>query len=166
MPRVRLGNELHPVYDRYRSILNRCNNPRNNSYINYGGRGITVSEELKPFVNFRDYVITLDNYSDEKARTKEITLDRINPNGNYEKGNLRWVSRSMQLANQRYSGKGKNKYTGVCWSKTHNRWVARINFEGKTIFSKVCLTEKEAYLARVNYIKQNNLPFYIQPWVD
>lgn len=162
----RTGNELHPVYDRYRSMLDRCNNPNHVSYKNYGGRGITVAEDLKPFSNFRDYVTTLPNYSDSDAEARLITLDRINPNKNYEKGNLRWVSQSVQVANQRFSGKGSNKYTGVNWSKTHNRWIARVNFNGKCVFTKVCLTEKDAYLARVNYIKQHNLPFYIQPWVD
>lgn len=164
MPKKRYGDELHPVYARYRSILNRCNLKSNSSYHNYGARGITIQKELTPFKNFKEYVTSLDGYSDELAKAKLITLDRIDPNKNYEKGNLRWVSYNVQTSNQRLSGKGCNKYTGINWSKTHNRWVARISFNGKVLFSKTFLTEKEAFDARVSFIKENNLPHFIQEW--
>ena len=72
------------------------------------------------------------------------------------------VYRSVQTANQRSSGKGFNKYTGVNYSITHKRWVARVHFQGKTLFSRVFLTEEEALKARNEFIQQNNLPHTIQ----
>jgi len=159
MAKKRYGNELHPVYKRWLSIKQRCNNPKHVSYKNYGARGINLSDELKSFIDFRDYVTSLPNYDPE---TK--SLDRIDPNKGYEKGNLRWVDYNTQTANQRFSGKGKNKYIGVNFSKTHNRWVARVTFKGKCLFSKVCKTQKEAFEARKKFILDNKLPHTIQEW--
>lgn len=156
----RYGNELHPLYPRWLSMTQRCNNPKHVSYKNYGAKGITVSTELQSFEFYRDYVSSLAGYDPINAQ-----VDRIDPTKNYEIGNLRWTTQSVQIANQTNSGKGSNNYTGVNWSKTHNRWVARINLKGKTVFTKVCLSEKEAYDARVQYIKDNNLPHFIQPWL-
>lgn len=165
MIRQRKGNELHPVYDRYRSILGRCNDEKHPSYSNYGARGILLDSALMPFTAFRDYVTSLPSYSELDAKSKKVTLDRIDPNVGYTVGNLRWVSSSVQIANTRYSGKGSNRYTGVNWDKVHNCWKARISFEGKTIFTKSCSSEKDAFDARVKFIKTNNLPHFVQEWL-
>ena len=161
MPKKRFGNELHPLYHRWLSTIQRCYNPNHASYKNYGGRGIAVAEELRTFADYQDYVSNLPGYDPENA-----SLDRVDNNKGYEKGNLRWVPFSHQIANQRYSGKGKNQFTGVNWSKTHKRWVARVSLDGKCLFSKVFLTEKEALEARNTFICQNNLPHTVQTWSE
>jgi hypothetical protein len=157
MGKKRYGNELHPLYTRWLSITQRCTNPNHTSYINYGARGISLSEDLRSFEDFKAFVESLPNYS-----PTEGTVDRLDNNEGYTKSNLRWASRSTQTANQRSSGKGCNRFTGVNWSVTHKRWVARVTFESKTLFSKVCLTEEEALNARNAFISQNNLPHPIQ----
>lgn len=91
-------------------------------------------------------------------------MDRIDNNLGYQKGNLRWVDYSTQLANQRFSGKGFNKYIGVNWSKIHKRWVARVTLKGKQLFSRSFLTQKEALEAKNKFILDNNLPHTIQTW--
>lgn len=159
MAKKRYGNELHPLYTRWLSTTQRCNNPNHNSYKNYGAKGITLSRDLTNFEDYRDYVSNLPGYDPEHA-----SLDRIDNSVGYEKGNLRWVCHSTQIANQQSNGKGFNKYTGVNWSKTHKRWVARVNFKGKCLFSKVCLSEKEALEKRNEFIKNNNLPHTQQQW--
>jgi len=159
MTKKRYGNELHPLYKRWLSTTQRCNNPNHASYKNYGKRGITLSDSLKNFEDYKNYVTSLPNYEPING-----TLDRIDNDKGYEKGNLRWVDYSTQLANQRFSGKGKNKYTGINWSNTHNRWIARISFKGKSLFSKSFLTQKEALIARNKFINLNNLPHTIQKW--
>ena len=161
MTRKLKGNELHPVYSRYRAIISRCRDVNHASYSNYGGRGIDIANDLTPFTNFRDYVVSLENYAPDN-----LTLDRIDNEKGYEKGNLRWVCRSTQTANQISSGKGNNKFTGVNWSKTHQRWVARVNFKGKTIFTKTCKCQKEALEARNKFIIDNDLPHTINNWLD
>lgn len=159
MTKKRYGNELHPLYSRWLSMTQRCNNPNHISYKNYGAKGITIASDLQSFNDYRDYLISLPNYDPENS-----SVDRINGKGNYEKGNLRWACQSTQLANQQCSGKGKNKYTGVNWSNTHKRWIARLTLKGKTLLSKVCLTEEDALEERNQFIIDNNLPHVIQKW--
>jgi hypothetical protein len=72
----------------------RCFDPRHSAYANYGGRGITVSEEWLSFKNF---------YADMGDRPDGQTLDRINPNSNYGSGKCRWATPLMQTANRRRS---------------------------------------------------------------
>ena len=154
--RKRYGNELHPCYKKWESMVQRCENPNHASYKDYGGRGISIHPELRAWKDWISYVETLENYGVEPS------LDRIDTNAGYQKGNLRWVSPSVQVANQRYSGKGFNRYTGVNYSITHDRWIARVTFEGKTLLSKVCYSEEEALKARNQFILDNSLPHTIQ----
>lgn len=160
MSKKRYGNELHPLYSRWLSMKQRCCNPNHKQYKDWGGRGINIAEEFKDFKFYVKYIESLPNYS-EKG-----TIDRIDNMKGYVIGNLRWTDYSTQIANQRYSGKGFNKYTGVSWSKIHKRWVARINFKGKTLYSKVCLSEKDALECRNKYIQENALPHTVQQWQD
>lgn len=74
-------------------MTQRCNNKRHPRYQHYGGRGITVCERWLKFQNFLTDV--------GLAPSKELTLDRIDNNGNYEPGNIRWATRSQQEANKR-----------------------------------------------------------------
>lgn len=157
MSKRRYGNELHPLYTRWLTITQRCTNPNHVSYKNYGAKGIALAENLRSFEDFKDYMMSLPNYDPDN-----LSIDRIKGELGYEKGNLRWATQSMQLANQRTSGKGNNAYTGVNWSKTHKRWIARVYYEGKTLFSKVCRTQEDALMARNEFIKVNNLPHTLQ----
>lgn len=157
MAKQRYGNELHPLYTRWLSTTQRCRNPKHVSFRNYGAKGVTLAADLTSFEDYRDYVSSLPGYDPVAG-----SLDRIDGTLGYEKGNLRWTNHSIQIANQQHSGKGLNRYTGVNWSKTHNRWIARITLYGKCLFSKVCLTEEEALLERNQFIQQNNLPHPIQ----
>lgn len=160
MARDKYPCEEQPMYATWLAITQRCNNPSSTNYPRYGAKGVRMHEDFNNFKVFSDYVSQLPNYG-----TEGYTLDRIETTGNYEKGNLRWADRSTQTANQVDSGKGNNTYTGVNWSKTHNRWVARVNFQGKSVFTKVCQTEQEAYEVRKDYIESNGLPHHIKPWV-
>lgn len=155
----RYGNELDPLYPRWCSMVQRCENPSNCNWKNYGKKGISIASDIRDFLDYKNFVESLPEFSLNRQ------LDRIDPKGNYTKSNLRWVDRKTQLANQVQSGKGNNKYTGVNWSVTHKRWVARVSFKGKCLFSKICFSEKEAYDERVQFILANKLPHFIQPWL-
>ncbi len=159
MTKQRYGNELHPLYARWLSTTQRCTNPNHVSYKNYGARGIALADNLRTFGDYCSHLESLPDYDPVNR-----TIDRIDNSKGYEKGNLRWATPSTQTANQRFSGKGKNKYTGVNWSKAHNRWVARINSDGKSVFTKVCLTQESALEVRNTFIKENGLPHTIQEW--
>lgn len=157
MAKQRYGNELHPLYARWLSTTQRCLNPKHNSYKNYGAKGITLSEELRSFEDYKNFVEALPNYDPNNG-----SLDRIENTLGYSKDNLRWSSYNTQIANRLSSGKGNTTYTGVQWNSYHKRWVARVNFEGKTLFTKVCREELDALEARNNFIRENKLPHPIQ----
>jgi hypothetical protein len=87
------GREETVEYKTWAAMLGRCRNPKHQAYKNYGGRGITVCDRWLTFENF---------LADMGRRpSKELSIDRINNDGNYEPGNCRWATRKEQIANQR-----------------------------------------------------------------
>lgn len=155
------GNEKHPLYSRWLSMNQRCNNPKHSNYVNYGERGIVIAEELKTFSDYVKIVTSLPNCPKDLKNTK-LSLDRIDNNGMYSKENLRWTCRNTQAVNQRNRKETYSKYRGVSWSKVHNRWVVRLSYKGKRYCSSTHLTEHEALVARNAAIINNNLPHPIQ----
>ena len=90
------GKATH-IYTEWRGIKERCNNPKNKSYKNYGGRGIKLCDEWnKDFQSWFDYVSKLDHFGEEGR-----TLDRIDNNDGYKPGNVRWATKSEQEKNKR-----------------------------------------------------------------
>jgi hypothetical protein len=84
------GKSRTYLYNAWINAKQRCNNPKNKDYANYGGRGIEVRltyEELEKEVGERP--------------SEFHTLDREDNDGHYEKGNLRWAVRGDQNLNQR-----------------------------------------------------------------
>ena len=99
------GDRLYRVYN---SMKQRCYNPKNPNYDNYGGRGITICDEwLKDFMNFYNWAIR--NGYDYDAEFGECTIDRIDVNGNYEPSNCRWTSIEVQATNKRPSETWKRR---------------------------------------------------------
>lgn len=76
----------------------RCYRPTYEHYKDYGGRGITVCDQ------WRDSFVTFYAHIGQKPSSK-MSLDRIDNNGNYEPGNVRWATKSQQRRNQRYLGR-------------------------------------------------------------
>ena len=77
----------------YHNILKRCNNPKVRSYNRYGGRGIKCLFESLD--DFRGYVLDI-----LRVNPVGLTIDRIDNNGNYEKGNIRFVTMKENLNNK------------------------------------------------------------------
>ena len=74
-------------YNSWSSMKQRCNNPNHAYAHRYSQRGITYSPEFETFAGFLSYM---------GERPENTTLDRIDPDGNYEPGNVRWASPSIQ----------------------------------------------------------------------
>lgn len=83
------------LYHIYNNMKQRCNNPKNVWYKNYGARGIKICDSWQnDFMSFYNWSIN-NGYSDE------LSIDRIDVNGNYEPNNCRWVTKLVQQNNMR-----------------------------------------------------------------
>jgi hypothetical protein len=93
-----------PEYVSWQCMRARCLNPKAVGYANYGGRGITICGRWDSFENF---------YADMGARPDKHSLDRINPDGDYEPSNCRWSDDLTQGRNRR----GTKYYAAACLLK-------------------------------------------------
>lgn len=99
---VKHGMSYSSEYRSWRSLLARCINKKTPGFHSYGGRGIKVCERWKNFENF---------FKDMGIKPfKGAQLDRINPDGNYEPSNCRWVSAKENANNRRSSSKNRDRY--------------------------------------------------------
>lgn len=90
-----LGGRFTHEYRSWSHMKNRCGNPKNAAYKNYGGRGIRVCER---------WVLSFAAFLSDMGRCPPgLTLDRRNNNGHYEPSNCRWASLSQQASNRRSS---------------------------------------------------------------
>lgn len=151
----------HPLYVVWTSLRDRCNNPNNERYPRYGGRGITFSNEFNTFDGFLAYVSCLEGYpySNTIKVIKDCSLDRIECDLGYVRGNLRWASVFTQAANKSWKKPNStSKYIGVIYCKTNKAWVAKLQHKGVTHSLYYGDSEEEAYLARKQFIMENGLP--------
>ena len=86
------------LYRIWKGMRNRCYNPNVRAYKDYGGRGIQVCEEWQHYAAFQEWALS-NGYEDN------LTIERIDCNGMYERENCKWVALSDQGKNTR-----KNRY--------------------------------------------------------
>lgn len=110
------GYSKHPLYSTWTAMLNRCYNEENPAYVNYGGRGVTVTPDWFVFENFMTDM-------GEKPHGS-YSLDRVNNDLGYSKYNCRWATRSQQSDNRRMF---TNNTSG-------GRGVRKTNFGYKAVY--------------------------------
>lgn len=87
------------LYSIWSAMKSRCENEKSESYKWYGAKGVRVCDSWQDYKIFKEWALA--NGYDEKAKQWECTIDRINPYGNYEPNNCRWVSMKVQNNNKR-----------------------------------------------------------------
>lgn len=127
------GREMHRTHGQTRSglhsiwrhMINRCTDPKDRAYPDYGGRGISVCQRWLAFENFVADMLP--------SRKPSLTLERNNNDGNYEPANCRWATRSEQADNRRmaitltFSGK----------TQTIARWAEEIGINYQTLWTRL-----------------------------
>lgn len=124
-------------YKAWAKMLSRCNNPKDKSYYNYGGRGIKVCDEWND---------SFDKFYEDMGNkpSKNHQIDRINNDIGYSKENCRWSTSHHNSMNRRGLGYKTSKYKGVSWNKDKNKWVAQIQLNHKTYYLGCFTDEVEA----------------------
>ena len=121
------GKKGTRIYHTWRDMKNRCLNPNYPQAFNYGGRGIKVCEEWKnSFESFYEWAMA-NGYRDD------LTIERIDVNGNYCPENCKWIPKREQSINRRntvyltFKGETHNlkewaEITGIPYSTLRSRW--------------------------------------------
>jgi len=151
----RLKNQTHGmsgtrIYNIRQAMISRCHNKKDKGFKNYGGKGIVVCNEWKEsFENFWEWA-SKNGYQDD------LTIDRINPKGNYEPSNCRWVTMHEQILNQERNKKRTKEDRFIKKTKLgdyrllfSNRKNGKCNY----IFSQTFPTKEEAIEARDYFLK-------------
>ena len=140
------GESKTVLYRRYRDMKSRCLNPRSCNYRHYGARGIRICDEWLGVDGFRNF----KKWSLANGYDPELSIDRIDNNGNYEPSNCRWTTKSVPNMSRRT--KNTSGYIGVCKHTDGKHWYGRVKDNGKCYYTGMSTDIKEATIMRNNFI--------------
>ena len=127
------GMRNERLYSTWCNMKQRCYDKQSSAYKDYGGRGISICDEwLSDFTNFYNWAI-------QNGYKENLSIDRIDNNGNYEPPNCRWVTMKEQSRNTR--GNRNITYKG----ETHclGEWAEILNMNYGTLYKRLNLWDLE-----------------------
>ena len=119
-------SQNYAEYSVWRDIKQRCLNPKTESYENYGGRGIKMHPEWQA-----DFPVFLAHVGPRPGPS--YSIDRIDVNGHYEPGNVRWATLAEQNNNKRNS----RKLEAFGETRTQSQWAAFTGLKVSTIRTRL-----------------------------
>lgn len=135
---------LSPEYTAWRNMIQRCTNMNHPYAYNYIGRGITVCDRWR-----NSYKLFIEDLG--KRPGILYSLDRINNDGNYEPGNVKWSTKREQATNSRDS---INKYGYPGISPSGNKWKVCMYFNGTVNYLGTFSMKKDAIKCRKMFEKK------------
>lgn len=147
------GMRYSKEYTAWESMITRCHNTKNKSYADHGGKGISVCDEWRE--SFQYFINHIG-----KAPSPNHSVDRINNNGDYEPGNVRWATRIEQANN-----KSNNRYiTYNGKTLTLAQWESELNLRSGLLSQRIRqgFTEEMALTKKVRNTVRNKINQYIE----
>ena len=133
------------IYTIWSGMIQRCCNPNAKNYPRYGGRGITVCEEWKEFKKFYEWS-KISGYSDN------LTIERLDNNGNYCPENCTWITKQKQMRNTR-----RNHYIKYNDEElTLTEWARKFDMNVETLRYQVNHNNFKSFVSYYNKIKEND----------
>ncbi len=114
------GAEDTATYKTWIHMRRRCNDPKCDKYPWYGGKGVTICERWDDYLNF---------LADMGERPAGMTIDRIDPHGNYEPSNCRWSDTTHQA---------RNKVNSLMFEGKHLKdWAEELGVKYHTLYARL-----------------------------
>ncbi len=148
--KIKHGKTHTRLYSIFNKMKDRCCNQNNPAYKNYGARGIKICNEWldkeNGFVNFYNWAIN-------NGYKENLTIDRVDNNGNYEPNNCRWVTYQKQNNNKR------NNHLITYNNITHNltEWSKIIGINTSTIYGRINRNIPKEY-----WLYKGKIPYQIE----
>ena len=125
MTKTTHGMSRTPEYNAWSHMKDRCFNPNNKNYLDYGGRGIAVCDR---WLNLENFLADMGTKPSPKH-----SLDRIDNDGDYCPDNCRWATKAEQANNRRYN----RLITIGCVTLTIAQWAIEMGFDKNLIYCRL-----------------------------